>query len=70
MDSGQVETAEMRYPTGHAKSAIDDGAIERKFHDMTSVRLGAEARACVLERLWNLERSRDAGAEVVALLGG
>jgi len=62
---GTEESAEMRYPTGHARSAIDDAAVERKFRGMLK---GAHARHCdaLLERLWNLERVGDFGAEILA----
>lgn len=65
MDSGEVETAEMRYPTGHAKSAITDAEVEEKFCGMLEKRNMRGACSEVLGRLWQLEQARDVGAEVV-----
>ena len=69
LNSGEVESAEMRYPTGHAKSAIGDDEVEKKFCRMAQTRLGEAACGEALDRLWNLERARDMGAEVLAPLG-
>jgi 2-methylcitrate dehydratase len=69
-DTGETETAEMRYPTGHARSTIDDAAVERKFRGMTAARMNAQTCSAALERLWHVERVRDFGAEVIAPLGG
>jgi 2-methylcitrate dehydratase len=65
MDSGEVETAEMRYPTGHAKSSIGDAEVEKKFYGMLEKRIPRAAGAEALGRLWQLEQARDVGAEVL-----
>ncbi len=65
MDSGEVETAEMRYPTGHAKSAISDAAVEEKFRGMLGKRQPAAAADELLARLWQLEQAGNVGTEVI-----
>jgi 2-methylcitrate dehydratase len=65
MNNGETETAEMRYPTGHAKSAISDAAVEDKFRRMLAHRTSAESCADLLKRLWALQDARDVGAELL-----
>ncbi|MEA3153850.1 MAG: 2-methylcitrate dehydratase [Betaproteobacteria bacterium] len=64
---GEAHTAEIRYPTGHAKSPMNDGAVERKFHDMCGTRLNEPERVALLNAIWNLEQARDVGRDVVRL---
>jgi 2-methylcitrate dehydratase len=68
MNSGEIETAEMRYPRGHAKSAITDVEVEQKFRGMLDKRGMPDACAEVLSRLWQLEQARDVGADVLERL--
>ena len=67
-EDGSVETAEMRYPTGHARSPVSDADLERKFHAMVDSRLGVAPAEAALARLWCLDEADDVGRDVVALL--
>jgi 2-methylcitrate dehydratase len=67
MMSGEAHTAEIRYPTGHAKSPMSDGAVERKFHDMCGTHLSEAQRTALLKAIWNLEQASDVGRDVVRL---
>jgi 2-methylcitrate dehydratase len=64
---GAVEKAQMRYPTGHAKSAITDADVERKFRGMLGSSPAARRCDALVERLWNLDQVGDMGAEVLQL---
>jgi len=68
MTSGEPHTAEIRYPTGHARSPMSDGEVERKFHDMCSAHLSEAGRVALLKAIWNLEQASDVGRDVVRLL--
>jgi 2-methylcitrate dehydratase len=68
LSSGEVRTCEMRYPTGHVKNAMDDKAIEAKFHDLCGPRIAAGAREELLRRLWNFERVGDIETEILGML--
>jgi 2-methylcitrate dehydratase len=68
MSSGEAHTAEIRYPTGHAKSPMSDGEVERKFHDMCGTHLSEGQRGALLKASWNLEQASDVGRDVVRLL--
>lgn len=66
--SGGVETVEIRYPTGHAKSPLTDDEVERKFRDLAGTFLGGARTETALKALWNVERARDIGPDIVRLL--
>lgn len=68
MNSGAAHTAEVRYPRGHARSAMTDAEVERKFRDLCGSRLGKRGCDAVLEAAWKLEEASDVGRDVVALL--
>ncbi|MGZ5151922.1 MAG: MmgE/PrpD family protein [Burkholderiales bacterium] len=68
MMSGEAHTAEIKYPTGHAKSPMSDGEVERKFRDMCGAHLSEPQCDAVLTAIRNLERSSDVGRDVVRLL--
>jgi urease gamma subunit len=46
---------------------MNDGAVERKFHDMCGTRLNEPERVALLNAIWNLEQARDVGRDVVRL---
>jgi len=68
LTSGEVYIKEMRYPKGHVRNAMDDQAIEAKFHDLCGPRIAAANRQELLRRLWNFERVTDIEAEILGLL--
>jgi len=68
MASGEVHTAEMPYPTGHAKNPMSEADVERKFKDMFAGRGNDAQRSQILQRLWNLEKADDVGRDVIAAL--
>lgn len=64
---GATQSAQMRYPTGHAKSAIGDAELERKFRGMLRGLQAEQRSSALLERLWKLEQARDVGSELLGL---
>jgi 2-methylcitrate dehydratase len=68
--SGKVETAELRYPTGHARSPMSEADVERKFREMLAGHPAGRRSDEILQRLWAIEEAKDVGAEVLAVLGG
>ena len=66
--SGKVETAELRYPVGHARSPMSDADVERKFRDMLEGHPAGKRCDEILQRLWKLEDANDVGGEILALL--
>jgi 2-methylcitrate dehydratase len=64
---GGTQSAHMRYPTGHAKSAIGDADLERKFRGMIKGPQDSQRSAALLQRLWQLEQVRYVGADVLEL---
>ena len=59
--------AEIRYPKGHEKYPMTDGAIERKFIELSASRLSAEQREKFIEAIWQFESVQDVRT-VTALL--
>jgi 2-methylcitrate dehydratase len=66
--SGRVETAELRYPIGHARSPMSDVDVERKFRDMLAGHPAGRRCDEILQRLWKIEDATDVGGEILALL--
>ncbi|MBI4192589.1 MAG: MmgE/PrpD family protein [Betaproteobacteria bacterium] len=61
MSSGEVFTAEVRYPKGHAKNPMDDAEVEQKFRSL--FREYGDERQCerALQGLWDFDRATDIG---------
>jgi 2-methylcitrate dehydratase len=70
LDGGGAESAQMRYPTGHAKSAVSDSDLERKFRGMLKGPRSETRGDALLERLWKLEQARDVAGDVIGLTAG
>lgn len=68
MQSGETLKEELQYPKGHAKSVMSDAEVERKFRGLAGPRLGERGCDAVLKAVWNLEKVKDVGRDVVALL--
>lgn len=66
--SGKVETAELRYPVGHARSPMSDADVERKFRDMLAAHPAGKRCDEILQRLWQMEEAKDVGRDILALL--
>jgi 2-methylcitrate dehydratase len=67
-DSGETHTRELRYPTGHAKRPMSDDDVERKFRLMCNAVLTEPQCNAMLKAVWNIERARDVGRDVLAIL--
>jgi len=67
MASGEVLTAEVRYPKGHAQSPMTDGDVEQKFRDMFQTQGNAGQCEAALQMLRNFERVTDVKSEVTKL---
>ena len=65
---GELLSAEVRYPTGHAMNVMSDAEVEKKFRGMFtgSDRAGRGER--ILETIWKLDQVGDFGREVIGLL--
>ncbi len=70
MKSGEVHTAEMMHPTGHARSPMSDAQVERKFRDMLGDHPAARRSDELLQKLWRLEDCANVGEDLVAALAG
>ncbi len=68
LSSGEALTAEVRYPTGHAKNPISDAGVERKFRDLLVGHADTGQCDRLLAALWALEEMRDVGPDVLGLL--
>jgi 2-methylcitrate dehydratase len=66
--SGEAHTRELRYPTGHAKRPMSDHDVERKFRLMCNSVLTEAQCEATLKALWNIERVRDVGRDLLAPL--
>jgi len=65
MSSGDVLSAEVKYPKGHAKNPMQDREVEQKFRGLFG-QFGNGAQCNdALRALWNLERARDVGPEII-----
>ena len=63
--SGEVLTSEVRYPKGHAKSPMQDAEVEQKFRQLFAAFGSAAQCDAVLRALWETDRARDVGADVI-----
>ena len=68
MADGDTQTAEVRYPKGHAKNPLTDAELEAKFRRIFTD--GGRTAQCepALQALWAFDRTPDAAARVFGLL--
>jgi 2-methylcitrate dehydratase PrpD len=59
LDSGEIRTAEVRFPRGHSESPVDDAGLEKKFRAL--FRDYGDTRQCdvALRALWDVDQASD-----------
>ena len=67
MESGDVHTAEVRYPKGHARNPLSDRELEEKFRRIFAEQGRAAQSEAALQALWAFDQAGDINA-VFALL--
>jgi 2-methylcitrate dehydratase len=60
--SGGQVSEEVIIPRGHPRNPMSDAEVETKFRTLTRGKLSQKAGSRVLDKVWNLERMKDAGA--------
>jgi 2-methylcitrate dehydratase len=66
--TGACHVAEVRYPRGHVKFALDDQEIDNKFRAMFRRHGSAVQCESALRALWSLDRATDVGAVLRSLV--
>ncbi|MDB5809059.1 MAG: prpD, partial [Betaproteobacteria bacterium] len=64
MTSGELLSAEVEYPTGHAMNPMSDAEVETKFRSMFAGRASAGQCDSLLKALWSSEKIENFGREV------
>lgn len=62
MESGEVHTHEVRYPTGHVNNALTDAQLEEKFRRIFGEQGRASQCDALLKSLWAFEQTKDIGS--------
>jgi 2-methylcitrate dehydratase len=60
--SGGRVSEEVIIPRGHPRNPMSDAEVEAKFRTLTRGKLSQKAGSRVLDKVWNLDRVKDAGA--------
>ena len=68
MTSGEMHTAEIRYPKGHAKNPLTDAELEAKFRRIFADEGRTAQCEPALQALWAFDKTPDAAARVFGLL--
>jgi 2-methylcitrate dehydratase len=69
LKNGTVQAKQVDYPKGHPKNAMTDTEVEEKFSKLCGGLLTKRKIRQVLDRLWEMEKMKDA-SEVLSLFSG